>query len=129
MRSSANSERLKRLRRERPTQVERVSFVVRTHQAIRDAWRGLSVLKWRLAARAVARGAKVGAALHRLLYVLYMYSSPHARTYFGQRVLGLIFHVAFQVFKASFRIGQLHSEFLRLEFEAVQLLHLGKAHG
>lgn len=109
--------------------VDRVLAVDRAIQAARVAHCRLVVLKWRFAARAVARTTKVGASLHRLLRVLYTNLHPFADWYLGQVVLGVISDLAFQIFNASFRISQLHSECLRLEFEAVQLLHLGKAHG
>ena len=87
------------------------------------------VAKWRFLAFAVARGTKVGAALHRLLRVLHAGVRPYAGMYFGGLVLDLLFELGFKVFVLTLRISQLHSKFLDLEFEAVQRLHLGKAHG
>lgn len=116
----------RRRQRQLSAQCQRVPRLDRAMQPIRHARLRFTILQWRLAARGVARGTKVGSALHRLLYVLYKYACPHAGTYFGQVVLGFISRLGFYVFKVAYRIGSLHSKFLRLEFEAMQQLKLGE---
>ncbi len=107
-------------------EVNRVSSLHGAHKAILYAYRRCLVLKWRLAAIAVARATKIGASLHRLLRVLYTNLHPFADCYLGQLVLGFICRLGFYVFKVAYRIGSLHSKFLRLEFEAMQQLELGE---
>lgn len=125
--AGAEPTRRTRLARQCSSQVEQVIFIRRATQKARHAWLSLVVLKWSLAARAVARGAKVGASLHRRFHVFYTYASPYASTYFGQFVLGFLCDLGFQVFKVSYCIGCLHSKFLSLEFQAMQRLYLGEA--
>ena len=104
-----------------------VAVVLKALKALKSLPQRCVVAKWHFLAAAVARGTKVGALLHRCIYLVYQAVRPYAGTYLGDLVLGFLFELGFKVCLGSLRIGQLHSEFLSLELEAVQRLHLGEA--
>ena len=108
--------------------VQSVTSIGHARPAFRKLSLRLVMAHWHFLALAVARGTKVGAAMHRLIHIAYQHVSPTAGTYLGDLVLSFLFELGFKQCMFFLRFGQLHAKFLRFEFEAVQRLHLGEPH-
>ena len=108
--------------------VQSVASISHARPAFRKLALRLVVAHWHFLALAVARGTKVGAAMHRLIHLAYQRVSPAAGTYLGDLVVRFLFELGFKQCLFFLRFGQLHAKFLRFEFDAVQRLHLGETH-
>ena len=108
--------------------VQSVSAVSHARPAFRKLSLRLVMTHWHFLALAVARGAKVGTAMHRLVHVAYQRVRPAAGTYLGDLILVFLFELGFTLCMFILRFSQLHSKFLSFEFEAMQRLYLGEPH-